>query len=39
MIARRSVSRPREISYRVAHYPAETTLDELIRVAGQRMGC
>lgn len=39
VIARRSVSRPQEISYRVAHCPAETALDELIRVAGQRMGC
>ncbi len=32
VIARRSVSRPQEISYRVAHCPAETALDELIRV-------
>lgn len=36
MIARRSVSRPQEISYYLAYCPAETTLDELIRVAGSR---
>lgn len=39
MIARQSVSRPREISNCVAHYPAETTLDELIRVTAQRTDC
>ncbi|GAA1574612.1 hypothetical protein GCM10009731_30680 [Streptomyces globosus] len=36
MIARRSVRRPEEISYYIAYCPAETTLDELIRVAGNR---
>ena len=36
VIARRSVSRPEEISYYIAYCPAETTLDELIRVAGSR---
>ncbi|TDU80628.1 DDE family transposase [Streptomyces sp. KS 21] len=36
VIARRSVRRPEEISYHVAYCPAETTLDELIRVAGSR---
>ncbi|MFE2500111.1 IS701 family transposase [Streptomyces scopuliridis] len=36
VIARRSVSRPKEISYYIAYCPAETTLDELIRVAGSR---
>ncbi|CAM5282020.1 IS701 family transposase [Streptomyces atroolivaceus] len=36
VIARRSVSRPQEISYYIAYCPAETTLDVLIRVAGSR---
>ncbi len=36
VIARRSLSRPDEISYFIAYCPAETTLDELIRVAGSR---
>ncbi|MGW7640408.1 IS701 family transposase [Streptomyces decoyicus] len=36
VIARRSVSRPQEISYYIAYCPAEATLDELIRVAGSR---
>ena len=36
VIARRSVSRPQEISYYIAYCPAETTLDDLIRVAGSR---
>ncbi|MET8576565.1 IS701 family transposase [Streptomyces sp. NPDC005012] len=36
VIARRSISRPDEISYFIAYCPAETTLDELIRVAGSR---
>lgn len=36
MIARRSVSRPQEISYYIAYCPAGTTLDELIHVAGAR---
>ncbi|WP_439945762.1 IS701 family transposase [Streptomyces sp. BBFR109] len=36
VIARRSISRPGEISYYVAYCPAETTLDELIRIAGSR---
>ena len=36
MIARRSVSRPEEISYYIAYCPAGTTLDELIRIAGSR---
>ncbi|AEY85645.1 putative transposase [Streptomyces hygroscopicus subsp. jinggangensis 5008] len=36
MIARRSVARPQEISYYIAYCPAETTLDDLIRVAGSR---
>lgn len=36
VLARRSVSRPDEISYYIAYCPAETTLDELIRVAGSR---
>lgn len=39
MIARQSVSRPQKISNCVAHYPAETTLDELIRLAGQQTDC
>ncbi|MEU4134566.1 IS701 family transposase [Streptomyces wuyuanensis] len=36
VIARRSLSRPEEVSYYIAYYPAGTTLDELIRVAGNR---
>ncbi|SCK52026.1 DDE superfamily endonuclease [Streptomyces sp. LamerLS-316] len=36
IIARRSVSRPKEISYYIAYCPAETTLHELIRLAGIR---
>ncbi|MFI1840389.1 hypothetical protein ACH433_45845, partial [Streptomyces olivaceoviridis] len=36
VIARRSVTRPQEISYYIAYCPAETTLDDLIRVAGSR---
>jgi len=36
VLARRSVSRPQEISYHIAYCPAETTLDELIQVAGSR---
>ncbi len=36
VIARRSVSRPEEISYYIAYCPADTTLDELIRIAGSR---
>ncbi|MET9017039.1 IS701 family transposase [Streptomyces olivaceoviridis] len=36
VIARRSVARPQEISYYIAYCPAETTLDDLIRVAGSR---
>ncbi|MGW8063979.1 hypothetical protein ACVV2G_17300 [Streptomyces ziwulingensis] len=34
--ARRSVSRPDEISYYIAYCPAGTTLEELARVAGSR---
>ena len=36
VLARRSVSRPEEISYYIAYCPAGTTLDELIRIAGSR---
>ncbi len=36
VLARRSVSRPEEISYYIAYCPAQTTLDELIRIAGSR---
>ncbi|WP_435138136.1 IS701 family transposase [Actinacidiphila sp. bgisy144] len=36
VIARRSVARPEEMSYYIAYCPADTTLDELIRVAGSR---
>jgi len=36
VLARRSVSRPEEISYCIASCPAGTTLDELIHVAGSR---
>lgn len=36
VIARRSVARPQEISYYIAYCPAETTLDDLIRIAGSR---
>ncbi|MGZ9928685.1 IS701 family transposase [Streptomyces sp. NC-S4] len=36
VIARRSVRRPEEISYYIAYCPAETTLDQLIHVAGSR---
>ena len=36
VLARRSVSRPEEISYYIAYCPADTTLDELIRIAGSR---
>jgi SRSO17 transposase len=36
VIARRSVARPREISYYIAYCPAQTTLDDLIRIAGSR---
>ncbi len=36
VLARRSVSRPEEISYYIAYCPAGTTLDQLIRIAGSR---
>lgn len=36
VIARRSVARPEELSYYIAYCPADTTLDELIRIAGSR---
>lgn len=36
VIARRSVSRPEEISCYIAYCPADTTPDELIRIAGSR---
>jgi SRSO17 transposase len=36
VLARRSISRPDKISYFIAYCPAETTLDELVRVAGSR---
>jgi len=36
VIARRSVSRPEEISYYIAYCPADAMLDELIRIAGSR---
>ncbi|ELS50361.1 putative IS4 family transposase [Streptomyces viridochromogenes Tue57] len=36
VLARRSVSRPEEISYYIAYRPAETTLDQLIHIAGSR---
>jgi hypothetical protein len=36
VIARRSVSRPEEISYYIACCPAQTTLDQLISIAGSR---
>ena len=35
-LARRSVSRPDQISDYIAYCPADTTLDELIRIAGSR---
>lgn len=36
VIARRSVARPHELSCYIAYCPADTTLDELIQVAGSR---
>lgn len=36
VLARRSVSRPEEISCYIAYCPTGTTLDELIRIAGSR---
>jgi SRSO17 transposase len=36
VLARRSVSRPEDISYYIAYCPADTRLDELIRIAGSR---
>jgi hypothetical protein len=36
ILARRSVSRPEEISYYIAYCPADATLDELIRITGSR---
>ncbi|CAL9662453.1 hypothetical protein SUDANB126_07070 [Streptomyces sp. enrichment culture] len=36
VLARRSVSRPDEISHYIAYCPADTTLDQLIRIAGSR---
>lgn len=36
VIARRSVSRPDQVSYYIAYCPASTTLDQLIRIAGSR---
>lgn len=36
VIARRSVRRPEEISYYIAYCPADTTLDQLVHVAGSR---
>lgn len=34
VLARRSVGRPEETAYYIAYCPAQTTLDELIRIAG-----
>ncbi|MFD4588952.1 IS701 family transposase [Streptomyces sp. NPDC058434] len=36
VIARRSVRRPEEISYYIAYCPVDTTLDDLIHIAGSR---
>ncbi len=36
VIARRSLTRPQEISYYITYCPAGTTLDDLIRIAGSR---
>ncbi|MFE9139723.1 IS701 family transposase [Streptomyces sp. NPDC007355] len=36
VIARRSVRRPEEISYYIAYCPTDTTLDQLIHIAGAR---
>lgn len=36
MVARRSVSRPDEISYYIAYCRSDTTLDQLIRIACSR---
>ncbi|MEV8457914.1 IS701 family transposase, partial [Streptomyces sp. NPDC052095] len=36
VIARRSVARPEELSYYIAYCPDDTTLDELIHIAGSR---
>jgi SRSO17 transposase len=36
VIARRSLSRPEEIAYYLAYAPRETTVTELVRVAGSR---
>jgi SRSO17 transposase len=36
VLARRSVGRPENISYYIAYCSAQTTLDELIRIAGSR---
>ena len=36
LLARRSIAKPEELSYYVCFGPSETTLDELVRVAGTR---
>lgn len=36
VLARRSISGPEEISYYIAYCTADTTLDELLRIAGSR---
>ena len=36
LLVRRSVAKPEELSYYVCSAPSETTLDELVRVAGTR---
>jgi hypothetical protein len=36
VIARRSVRRPEGISYYIAYFPVDTTLDDLIHIAGSR---
>ncbi len=36
LLVRRSIAKPTELSYYVCFGPAETTLDELVRVAGTR---
>jgi hypothetical protein len=35
-LARRSISKPDEIAYYLAYAPLETTVQELVRIAGTR---
>jgi SRSO17 transposase len=36
LLVRRSIAKPEELAYYVCYGPAQTTLEELVRVAGRR---